>query len=93
MANLIINCTVDRSKRPEWMKRLMSALSNSQWKNYNGTIDELKCIRSGLDCFIRQLRMSKQTAVELSTEIATGNVLLVKKSGKAFITAEFKSYE
>lgn len=93
MANLMINCTVDRSKRPEWMKRLMSALSNSQWKTYNGTIDELKCIRSGLDCFIRQLRMSRQISVELSTEITTGNVLLVKKNGKAFITAAFKNYE
>lgn len=93
MANLAINCTVDRAKRPVWMKRLLSALSNSQWKQYNGTIDELQGIRSGIEHYIRQLKISGQVGVELSTEIATGNVLLVKKNGKAFITAQFKTYE
>ena len=83
MAVLHINCTVDRAKRPVWMKRLMSALAN-------GTLDELKGIRSGVECFIRQLKMSGQTSLDLSTEIATGNVLLVLKNGKAFLTAQFK---
>ena len=90
MAALRVECTVDRSKRPAWMKRLISALGNAQWKKYEGTLDELKGIRSGIENFIRQLKMAGQTPVELTTEIATGNVLLVKKNGKAFITAQFK---
>jgi hypothetical protein len=90
MAVLHVNCTVDRAKRPVWMKRLMSALSKSQWKQYDGTLDELKGIRSGVECFIRQLKLSGLTQLDLSTEIATGNVLLVMKNGKAFLTAQFK---
>ena len=89
MAALKVECTVDRSKRPVWMKRLVGALSNAQWKKYEGTLDELKGIRSGLEHFIRQLKMAGQTTVELTTEIVTGNVLIVKKNGKAFITAQF----
>lgn len=88
MAQLKVECTVDRSKRPAWMNRLISALSNAQWKQYEGTLDELKGIRSGLEHFIRQMKMAGQTPVELTTEIDTGNVLLVKKNGKAFITAQ-----
>ena len=89
MAALKVECTVDRSKRPVWMKRLVGALSNAQWKQYEGTLDELKGIRSGLAYFIRQMKMAGQTTVELTTEIVTGNVLIVKKNGKAFITAQF----
>ena len=90
MKTLEVNCTVDSSKRTVWMKRLLSAFNNAKWKQYEGTLDELKGIRSGIDCFIRQLKMSGQVNIELTTEIATGNVLLVKKNGKAFITAQFK---
>mgnify|MGYP003474965764 CR=1 FL=1 len=90
MAALKVECTVDRSKRPAWMKRLISALNNAQWKQYDGTLDELKGIRSGIENFIRQLKMAGQTPVELTTEIATNNVLLIKKNAKAFVTIEFK---
>lgn len=89
MAQLKVECTVDRSKRPQWMKRLLTVISNTQWKSYDDTIEELKGIRSGLEHFIRQMKLAGQTNVELTTEIATGNVLLVKKNGKAFITAQF----
>ena len=90
MKTLEVNCTVDSSKRTVWMKRLLSAFNNAKWKRYDGTLDEIKGIRSGIDCFIRQLKMGGQVNIELTTEIATGNVLLVKKNGKAFITAQFK---
>lgn len=90
MKTLEVNCTVDSSKRTVWMKRLLSAFNNAKWKQYEGTLDELKGIRSGIDYFIRQLNMGGQVNIELTTEIATGNVLLVKKNGKAFITAQFK---
>ena len=90
MAVLEVNCTVDSSKRTVWMKRLLSAFNNAKWKRYDGTLDEIKGIRSGIDCFIRQLKMGGQVNIELTTEIATGNVLLVKNNGKAFITAQFK---
>ena len=90
MAQLAIVCTVDHAKRPQWMKRRLGAVGNSQWKSYDGTIDELKGIRSGLEHFIRQMKMAGQMNVEVTTEIAAGNVLLVKKNGKAFITAQFK---
>ena len=91
MAKLIVDCTVSSQKRPAWMKRLVGIISNCQWKQYDGTLDELKGIRSGIEHYIRQMKMAGQTPVELTTEIATGNVLLVKKNGKAFVTAEFKS--
>ena len=90
MKTLEVNCTVESSKRTVWMKRLLSAFNNAKWKQYEGTLDELKGIRSGIDYFIRQLKMGGQVNIELTTEIATGNVLLVKKNGKAFITAQFK---
>lgn len=90
MKQLGINCTVDRSKRPAWMKRLMSVISNMQWKKYEGTLDEMKAIRSDIDHYIRQMKMAGQTPVELTTEIATNNVLLIKKNAKAFVTIEFK---
>ena len=90
MATLEVKCTVDSSKRTVWMKRLISAFNNAKWKKYDGTQDEMKGIRSGIDYFIRQLKMGGQVNIELTTEIATGNVLLVKKNGKAFITAQFK---
>ena len=90
MKTLEVNCTVDSSKHTVWMKRLLSAFNNAKWKQYEGTYDELKGIRSGIDYFIRQLKMGGQVNIELTTEIATGNVLLVKKHGKAFITAQFK---
>lgn len=90
MKTLEVNYTVDSSKRTVWMKRLLSAFNNAKWKQYEGTLDELKGIRSGIDYFIRQLKMGGQVNIELTTEIATGNVLLVKKNGKAFITAQFK---
>lgn len=89
MAQLKVECTVDRAKRPIWMKRLVSALSNSQWKYYDGTLEELKGIQAGLNHIIRQLELAGQIGVKVTTEIATGNVLLVKKSNKAFITAQF----
>lgn len=89
MAQLKVECTVDRAKRPMWMKRLISALSNSQWKYYDGTLEELKGIQAGLNHIIRQLELAGQIGVKVTTEIATGNVLLVKKSNKAFITAQF----
>ena len=90
MANLIVECTVSPNKRTEWQKKLLSPLKNAQWKRYDGTLDEMKGIQSGLVYFIRQMNMSGQLNVEVTTEIATGNVLLVKKNGKAFITAQFK---
>lgn len=89
MMTLEVNCTVDRSKRTVWMKRLMCAFNNAKWKQYDGTQDEMKGIRSGIDCYIRQLKMSGQVSMELSTEMASNNVLLVKKNGKAFIMAQF----
>ena len=84
-------CTIDRAKRPMWMKRILSALSNTQWKYYDGTLEELKGIRAGIDHIIRQLELSGQIGVKVTTEIATGNALLVKKSKKAFITAQFEN--
>ena len=90
MAKLKVDCTVSSQKRPVWMKKLVGIVSNCQWKTYDGTMDELKGIRSGIEHYIRQMRMAGQTPVELTTEIATGNVLLVKKNGKAFITAQFE---
>lgn len=89
MAQLKIDCMVDTSKRPAWMKRLVGIISTCQWKQYEGTLDELKGIRSGIEHYIRQMKMAGQTPVELTTEIATDNVLLVKKNSKAFITAQF----
>ena len=90
MATLVVECTVSNPNRKDWIRRLLSAFNNAKWKRYDGTLDEMKGIRSGIDCFIRQLEMSGQVNIELTTEIATGNVLLVKKNGKAFITAQFK---
>lgn len=90
MKALSVECTVHVTKRPEWMKRLLCAFNNAKRKQYEGTLEELKGIRSGIDYFIRQLKMGGQVNIELTTEIATGNVLLVKKNGKAFITAQFK---
>lgn len=81
MKQLDITCTVERSKRPAWMKRLMSVVSNSQWKSYEGNLDEMKAIRSGIEHYIRQMKLAGQTPVELTTEIATDNVLLIKKNG------------
>lgn len=89
MAQLKVDCTVSSQKRPAWMKRLVTIVSNCQWKKYDGTLDELKGIRSGIEHYIRQMKMAGQTPVELTTEIATGNVLLIKKNSKAFITAQF----
>ena len=90
MATLVVECTVSNPNRKDWIRRLLSAFNNAKWKRYDGTLDEMKGIRSGIDCFIRQLKMGGQVNIELTTEIATGNVLLVKKNGKAFITAQFK---
>ena len=90
MAKFTVDRTVSSQKRPVWMKRLVGILSNCQWKQYDGTLDELKGIRSGIVHYIRQLKMGGQVNIEITTEIATGNVLLVKKNGKAFITAQFK---
>ena len=89
MAQLKVDCTVSSQKRPAWMKRLVGIVSNCQWNKYDGTLDELKGIRSGIEHYIRQMKMAGQTPVELTTEIATDNVLLIKKNGKAFITAQF----
>ena len=89
MAHLTVGCTVSLQKRPAWMKRLVTIVSNCQWKKYDGTLDELKGIRSGIEHYIRQMKMAGQTLVELTTEIATDNVLFIKKNGKAFITAQF----
>lgn len=89
MATLEVDCKVDIQKRTVWMNRLLSAFNNAKWKQYNGTLDELKGIRSGVDYFIRQLKMGGTLNVEVTTEISTGNVLLVKKNGKMFITAQF----
>lgn len=90
MKTLVVECTVSIPNRKDWIRRLLSAFNNAKWKQYEGTLDELKGIRSGIDYFIRQLKMGGQVNIELTTEIATGNVLLVKKNGKAFITAQFK---
>ena len=90
MATLVVECTVSNPNRKDWIRRLLSAFNNAKWKRYDGTLDEMKGIRSGIDCLIRQLKMCGQVNIELTTEIATGNVLLVKKNGKAFITAQFK---
>lgn len=90
MKTLVVECTVSSPNRNDWIRRLLSAFNNAKWKQYEGTLDELKGIRSGIDYFIRQLKMGGQVNIELTTEIATGNVLLVKKNGKAFITEQFK---
>ena len=90
MATLVVECTVSNPNRKDWIRRLLSAFNNAKWKRYDGTLDEMKGIRSGIDCLIRQLKMGGQVNIELTTEIVTGNVLLVKKNGKAFITAQFK---
>ena len=90
MATLVVECTVSNPNRKDWIRRLLSAFNNAKWKRYDGTLDEMKGIRIGIDCLIRQLKMGGQVNIELTTEIATGNVLLVKKNGKAFITAQFK---
>ena len=90
MATLVVECTVSNPNRKDWIRRLLSAFNNAKWKRYDGTLDEMKGIRSGIDCLIRHLKMGGQVNIELTTEIATGNVLLVKKNGKAFITAQFK---
>ena len=89
MKTLEVECTVDITKRTVWMNRLLSAFNNARWKLYHGTMDEMKGIRSGIECFIRQLRMSGKLNVELTTEITTDNALLVKKNGNRFITAYF----
>ena len=90
MAVLQAECTVDRLKRPQWMTRLMHAISNVQWKRYDGTEDELKGIRSGIDHFIRQIKLSNQTSLDLVTDITKEQVLQVKKNGKTFINVWFK---
>lgn len=54
MAKLEVYCTVDSTKRTVWMNRLLSAFNNARWKQYHGTMDEMKGIRSGIECFIRQ---------------------------------------
>lgn len=89
MAHLEVNCKVERNKRTGWMNRMMSAIGNTQWKHYDGTTEELQGIQSGLNHFIRQLRMSGQLNAELDTEL-NDNVLVVKKNGRVFITAQFK---
>lgn len=92
MAQLEVNCSIEIGKRTAWMKRIHSALSNTQWKRYDGTLDELKGIQSGLDHFIRQLDMAGVLKVEVTTEISADHVLNVKKNGKTFMTAKFIQY-
>lgn len=71
------------------MIRLLKVIGNAQWRKYEGTAEEMAGIRSGVDNYIRQMRMAGQAGVEISTEMAVGNVLLVKKYGRAFITVQF----
>ena len=90
MKTLVVECTVSSPNRNDWIRRLLSAFNNAKWKQYEGTLDELKGIRSGIEHYIRQMKMAGQTPVELTTEIATDNVLLIKKNGKAFVTLQFE---
>lgn len=89
MAHLKVGCKVERAKRTGWMNRMMAAISNTQWKHYDGTTEELRGIQIGLNHFIRQLRMSGQLNADVATEL-DDDVLVVKKNGKIFITAQFK---
>ena len=63
MATLVVECTVSNPNRKDWIRRLLSAFNNAKWKRYEGTLDEMKGIRSGIDCLIRQLKRGGQVQV------------------------------
>lgn len=89
MAILDVKCNIERDKRPHWMANLIQAINNAMWKSYQGTEDELNGIRSGIDHFIRQLKMSGQTFVNITTELSN-NIISIKRNGKTFITVQFQ---
>lgn len=86
---LDIYCTVDRTNRPEWMKRLLSFLSGAQRKVYDGTSDEMAGIYSGVVNYLRQLMLSGQTCVILDAELIMDNSLSIKRNGRTFIEIRF----
>ena len=90
MAIFVYKCTTAKERRPEWLRQIVAVLRNVQRKNYIGTREEMDDIQYSLNAFIRQLKMSGTLNVDVTTEITSANVLLIKKPRVTVITAEFK---
>lgn len=86
---LDIYCTVDRAKRPEWMKRLLSFLSSAQRRTYQGTSDEMEAIYGGVESYLRQMNMSGQAGILLDAELTKDEDIHIKKNGQTFIELTF----
>lgn len=86
---LDIYCTVDRAKRPEWMKRLLSFLSGAQRKVYEGTSDEMTAIYGGVESYLRQMNLSGQVGVTLDAELTEDGDIHIKKNGRTFVDIRF----
>ena len=90
MAKLIIECTVDRSKRPSWMNRLISFLSSAQRRTYVGTSDEMVGIYGGVESYLRQMNLSGQAGVTLDAELTKDGDIHIKKNGRTFAEMSFE---
>lgn len=90
MAIFVYECTTAKERRPEWLRQIVAVLRNVQRKNYIGTREEMDDIQYSLNAFIRQLKLSGTLNVDVTTEITSANVLLIKKPRVTVITAEFK---
>ena len=90
MAILVFECTTAKERRPEWLRLIVTVLRNVQRKSYTGSHKDMEEIQYSLNAFIRQLKLSGTLNVDVTTEITSGNVLLIKKPRVTVITAEFK---
>ena len=90
MAILVFECTTAKERRPEWLRQIVAVLRNVQRKSYIGSREDMEEIQYSLNAFIRQLKLSGTLNVDVTTEITSGNVLLIKKPRVTVITAEFK---
>ena len=90
MAQLIIECTVDRLKRPSWMKRLISFLSTAQRRTYMGTMDEMEGVYGGVESYLRQMNLSGQAGVTQDAEFTDEGDIYIKKNGRTFAKISFE---
>ena len=93
MKQLTYKCNLSKQKRPEWLRRITSALHNLMAGRMTGSASDFTAVQTDLSRLIYQMQLAgdikSRVTVELVTEDAE-TVVFIKRSGRIIISIYIK---
>lgn len=93
MKQLTYKCNLSKEKRPEWLRRIISALHTLMAQRMTGAAGDFAAIHADLSRLIYQLHLAGTLKSKVTVELATDEgetVLFVKRSGRILISIYIK---